>query len=1127
MAGAAGHLVHRPGIGGGAVMAGRARCLHRAVVHAFDGERRGTRMAVRTFVAEQAGQRGRYVGAERLGDDAAVTRVMAALAGDRARMVVGIGAKPIGLAMAGVATGGGRQVIGRLVIHFRIAADVAGGAGTGRNAGVAVGSQQGQPGDAGAVAVLAGLCRRDMRHRLAGCLDAIVTGGATAGDHALMAETGRFPLHRGVAGIARLRGRDMGCRLGLGIESGIGAAMTAGALTGGTGMTHRGRREGNEIGVTGIALAAGRHMGGRLAQCIGAVMAAGTAAGYGGRHRGVIEHGGRPGDGRVMAGRTLCRGRHVGHRLHLRVLRQIGAAVAGRALRQGAVIHHGRGPIDEAVAVTGIALAGDRNVRCRLGQRIGKDVGAVVAAGTLAGRPAVAHLGRLEGQVVLVATVALPAGRNVGGRFAKRRRAVVTGRTGPRGTGGVLIGGQRPGGGRAMAGIALCRGTDVRCRLGLGIDRQVAAAMAGSALAGGAAVVHLGRGEGNIVLVAAIAGLGSRNMRRILAQCVGTVMAAGTSPGHHAAVAVGGRFPDRRPVAGIARLAGRNVGWRLGLGIERGVGAAMAAGALTGGTGVIHRRRRKSRENGVTGVALAAGRHVIGRLAQRIGAVMAGRAAPGHRRRRRGVVEAAGGPGGGRVVTGRTLRRRRNVGERLALGVLRQVSTAVAGRTLGQAAVIHRRRRPTAETVGMAGIALAGHRNMADRLAQCVGKDIGAAVAGRTLAGRAAMVHPRRSEGRVIGVAGIALRGTGDVIGRLAEGGAAVMASRTGTDGGGGVDIGRRRPAGGRSVAGVALGAGRHMACRLGLGVDRNVSAAMAVRALAAGRAVVHLGRRESNVVLVAAIARRRSGNMSRRLAQCVATVVAGGTASGHHAAMAEGGRFPGDGTVAAVAGLGGGNMGRRLGLGVKRGIGPAMAAGTLAGGPGVIHRSRGKGSEYRMAGVALAAGRHMVGRLAQGIAAVVAGRATPCHSRRCGGMVEGASGPGGRRVVAGRTLRARRDMGQRLALGVLRQVGAAVAGRALAQAAVVHHRRRPVEEAVGMAGIAFRTDRDMAGRLGLGVLGQVAAVMATRTLAVEAAVVHPGRLEGGEVIVTGIALAAGRDVRCRLAQRRRSVMAA
>jgi len=144
----------------------------------------------------------------------------------------------------------------------------------------------------------------------------------------------------------------------------------------------------------------------------------------------MIKTGRRPSGGRGVTARALCGGWHMGRRLGLRVLCQIGATVAGRALRQPRMVHHRGRPACKAVDVAGVALAGDRNVVHRFAQGIGKAVGTTMTGRTLPRRPTVVHPRRLETDKVVVATVALRAARNMRARLAQGRRAVVAARTG-------------------------------------------------------------------------------------------------------------------------------------------------------------------------------------------------------------------------------------------------------------------------------------------------------------------------------------------------------------------------------------------------------------------------------------------------------------------------------------------------------------------------------------------------------------------------------------------------------------------------------------------------------------------------------------------------------------------------
>lgn len=142
-----------------------------------------------------------------------------------------------------------------------------------------------------------------------------------------------------------------------------------------------------------------------------------------------------------MAGRTLLSSGNVGHRLHLRVLRNIGATVTGRtSLRLDigqSVIHGSRRPGNKTIFVTTIALIGDRNVRSRLGQGIGKQVVSTMTPGTLGRRIDVVHPGWLERCEIGMTRVALTGSRNMIGRLAQglatSERLAMTGIAGPGG----------------------------------------------------------------------------------------------------------------------------------------------------------------------------------------------------------------------------------------------------------------------------------------------------------------------------------------------------------------------------------------------------------------------------------------------------------------------------------------------------------------------------------------------------------------------------------------------------------------------------------------------------------------------------------------------------------------------
>jgi len=170
----------------------------------------------------------------------------------------------------------------------------------------------------------------------------------------------------------------------------------------------------------------------------------------------------------------------------------------------------------------------------------------------------------------------------------------------------------------------------------------------------------------------------------------------------------------------------------------------------------------------------------------------------------------------------------------------------------------------------VASIALCGGLNVVWRFGQGVLADVGAAVAGRALAGQPRMAHRGRSKSRVILVASVTLRRSGNMDGRFAKGVGAVMAGRAATGGRrarGGVIEGGCRPAYGRVVAGIALCGGRNMGRGLGLRVLGEVAAAVAGRTLAGQPGVVHHRRRPGSIAAsMAGVALRGRRDMRCRL---------------------------------------------------------------------------------------------------------------------------------------------------------------------------------------------------------------------------------------------------------------------
>lgn len=148
----------------------------------------------------------------------------------------------------------------------------------------------------------------------------------------------------------------------------------------------------------------------------------------------------------------------------------------------------------------------------------------------------------------------------------------------------------------------------------------------------------------------------------------------------------------------------------------------MTCRARPGGSRVIHRGRREGGKVLVTGVTLTTGRNVIGGFSEGRNAVTGRTAtATNDNRRRMGIAEV-GRPGIGRLVAGIALGGGRRVVARLDLGILRQISPTMTGRTLTKHGIgmEHHRRRPGGEPFGVTGIALGTDWNMACRLGQGV-----------------------------------------------------------------------------------------------------------------------------------------------------------------------------------------------------------------------------------------------------------------------------------------------------------------------------------------------------------------------------------------------------------------------
>jgi len=211
---------------------------------------------------------------------------------------------------------------------------------------------------------------------------------------------------------------------------------------------------------------------------------------------------------------------------------------------------------------------------------------------------------------------------------------------------------------------------------------------------------------------------------------------------------------------------------------------------------------------------------------------------------------------------------------------------------------------------------------------------------------------------------------------------------------------------------------------------------------------------------------------------------VAGGAIAGRHgrggAGVVHGGGNEG-GEAADVAGVALGparNMGGRLGQRIDGRVAAGVAGGALAGKTRMVHAGRLEGGVVGVAGVALGRGRNMGGRLAERCCAIVASRAGAGGRGR---MSVGSPGPHGSGFMAGVALRGGDEMGCGFGLGIGESVAAAMAGRAVccgdrsAGVGVIHGggSKRGV---VLVTGVALRRGRDMRGRLAQCVAAVVAA---------------------------------------------------
>lgn len=90
----------------------------------------------------------------------------------------------------------------------------------------------------------------------------------------------------------------------------------------------------------------------------------------------------------------------------------------------------------------------------------------------------------------------------------------------------------------------------------------------------------------------------------------------------------------------------------------------------------------------------------------------------------------------------------------------------------------------------------------------------------------------------------------------------------------------------------------------------------------------------------------------------------------------------------------------------------------------------------------------------------------------------------------------------------------------------MAHHSGREGNKAIHMAYIALRAGRDVCRWLAQCIHAHVGSAMASRALAGQPRMIHPCRFESSVIRMTRIALGAGGNMRCHLAERGHSIMA-
>lgn len=165
----------------------------------------------------------------------------------------------------------------RLVIHLGETLQVTGGAGAGNSRAMSIRRDQRQPGAPGAVADRTSLVRRDMRaSRFASSSRTVMAThtGFTRYLCYIMCKFGRSERRRGVAQVARIRGRNMRTArrlvcLVLNTQGPVGSTVTRQTLPSCPRMVHRPRGEATIALVAGVALTIRQNVSrpGRFAFC--------------------------------------------------------------------------------------------------------------------------------------------------------------------------------------------------------------------------------------------------------------------------------------------------------------------------------------------------------------------------------------------------------------------------------------------------------------------------------------------------------------------------------------------------------------------------------------------------------------------------------------------------------------------------------------------------------------------------------------------------------------------------------------------------------------------------------------------------------------------------------------------